>query len=173
MKLINKLFSLTLTYKVLAFIESIYYYLRDYFYIKDTFYSYELKIVLAKYIRCEVEKDWLGRLYGIINPYIDINGKLDISSMIIEMDGEQTNNEEQLKTWIYKQIQLVYSLFKIEKLGDYISLNVKHVGPTNHDNYLIQFDIASRKYFAQCFKKMIKQIFVYLIIAFIMFLIFV
>lgn len=173
MNFIKKLVSFTLTYKLLAFIESTYYYIKDYFLIKDTFYSYELKIVLAKYIRCEVNKDWLGRLYGIINPYIDINGKLDISSMIIEMDGEQTNNEEQIKAWIYKQIQLVYSLFKIEKLGDYITLNVKHVGPTNHDNYKIEFDIASRKYFAQCFKKLVKQILLYCFIGFILFLIFV
>ena len=86
MNFLHKLVSLTLTYKILAFIESTYYYIKDYLVIKDTLYSYELKLVLAKYIKCQVERDWLGRLYGIINPYIDINGKLDISSMIIEME---------------------------------------------------------------------------------------
>jgi hypothetical protein len=166
MKLLRKIFSWTLTYKIFAFIESLYYYLRDYFYIKDTFYSREFKIVIAKYIRCQVEKDWLGRLYGIINPYIDINGKLDISSMIVELDGSETNNEEQLKVWIYKQIQLIYALFNIEKLGDYISLDIEHVGPENHDNYLITFDIISRKYFGYCFKKMMKQMLIYLLLAF-------
>ena len=48
MNFIKKLVSFTLTYKLLAFIESVYYYIKDYLLIKDTFYSYELKIVLAK-----------------------------------------------------------------------------------------------------------------------------
>lgn len=173
MKFLKKIISWTLIYKILAFFESTYYYMRDRHLIKDTLYSHEFKFVIKKYIKCDLDKDWLGRLYGVINPYIDINGKLDISTMIVELDGEQTNNEEQVKAWIYKQMQLISSLFKIEKLYDYISMNIRHVGPTNHDNYLIVFDITSRKYFSYCFKRMMKQIFLYLILGFILFLIFI
>ena len=161
----QKFFSNFLIYKIIAFIQSIFNYIHDYKLISDTLYSRQFNMVIMKYLRCELDKDWLGRLYGIVNPIIDINGKLDISSMILEIDDYQTNNEEYVKSWIYKQMTLISSLFKIEKLYDYISLDIKHVGPENHDNYLLVFDITSRKYMAYCFKRLIKHALIYGIIA--------
>lgn len=164
MKFFKALVSWTLTYKILAMFEALYYYIKERNIISETFYSHHFLMIIKKYLKCDLEKDWLGRLYGVINPYIDINGKLDITSMIVELDGEFTNNEEQLKNWIYKQMQLVSSLFKIENLYSYISLDIRHVGPINHDNYLIIFDITSRKYFSYCFKRVMKMIGIYLLI---------
>ena len=43
------------------------------------------------------------------NTNIDINGHLDISSMILEIDDYQTNNEEYVKNWIYRQMTLISS----------------------------------------------------------------
>lgn len=165
MKLIKKILSNFLIYKILAFFESIYTYVKDYNLISDTLYSREFKLIIKKYLKCDIDKDWIGRLYGIINPNIDINGKLDITGMIIEIDGENTNNSEFVKNWVYRQMEMISALFKIEKLYDYISLSITHVGPKNHDNYLVVFDITSRKYMSYCFKKMIKHILVYAIIA--------
>lgn len=164
MKLFKKILSNFLIYKILAFIESIYNYIKDYNLISDTFYSDQFKLVIKRYLKCEIDKDWIGRLYGIINPNIDINGKLDISGMIIEIDDQNTNNSEFVKNWIYRQMEMISSLFKIEKLYDYISLSITHVGPKNHDNYLIVFDITSRKYMSYCFKRMLKHALVYAII---------
>ena len=166
----QKFFSFFLIYKIFAFIESVISYIKDYRLISDTLYSREFKTVIMKYLKCELDKDWLGRLYGIINPNIDINGNLDVSAMIIELDDSNTNNEEQIKSWIYKQMMLISELFKIEKLYDYISVDIKHVGPVNHDNYLITFDITARKYMSQSFKKMIWHILFYIFIGFIIFL---
>lgn len=173
MKIIKKILSNFLIYKIFAFVESIFYYIRDYNLISETLYSREFKKVIMKYIKCELDKDWLGRLYGVINPNIDINGNLDVTSFIVELDDSNTNNEEQVKSWIYRQMMLVSELFKIEKLYDYISLDIKHVGPENHDNYLIVFDITTRKYMAMCFKKMLKHILFYILIAIVLFFIFV
>lgn len=173
MKFIRKIFSNFLIYKIYNFIVSIVYYAKDYSLISDTLYSREFKKVIMKYLKCELDKDWLGRLYGIINPNIDINGNLDVTSLIVELDDANTNNEEQVKGWIYKQMMLISELFKIEKLYSYITLDLKHVGPVNHDNYLIVFDITSRKYMATAFKKMMYHIFFYIILGFILFLIFI
>lgn len=161
----QKFFSFFLIYKIFAFIESVISYIKDYRLISDTLYSREFKTVIMKYLKCELDKDWLGRLYGIINPNIDINGNLDITSMIIELDDSNTNNDEHIKNWIYKQMDLISTLFKIERLYEYIILDIKHVGPNNHDNYLLVFDIVSRKYMVSCFKKMIKHMLLYGIIA--------
>jgi len=160
----QKFFSFFLIYKIFAFIESVISYIKDYRLISDTLYSREFKTVIMKYLKCELDKDWLGRLYGIINPNIDINGNLDVSSIILEIDDSQTNNEEYVKNWIYRQMNLISSLFKIERLYNYITLDITHVGAENHDNYLIVFDITTRKYMAYCFKRMFWHMFVYGII---------
>lgn len=164
MSIFKKIISNTLCYKIFEFIKSIYHYNKDYKLIADTLYSHEFKGVIMKYLKCSLDKDWLGRLYGIINPNIDINGNLDITSIIIEMDDSNTNSEEYVKNWIYRQLNLISSLFKIEKLYNYISLDITHVGVENHDNYLLVFDITSRKYMGYSFKRMMKHLLVYLII---------
>lgn len=164
MSILKKLWQKTLIYKTYDFIRSISTYIKDYNYISDTLYSHEFKGVIMKYLKCKLDKDWIGRLYGIINPNIDINGNLDITSIIIEMDDSNTNSEEYVKNWIYRQLNLISSLFKIEKLYNYISLDITHVGAENHDNYLLVFDITSRKYMGYSFKRMIIHLFVYLLI---------
>jgi len=164
MKLLKKIFSIFLIYKIFAFIESIYYYIKDYNKISDAFYSNEFKNICKKYLKCDINKDWLGRLYGVINPMIDINGKIDASSMIIEIDGNNTNNIEFIKNWIYRQMSLVGTLFKTQHLYNYISLDIRKVGPKNYDNYLIIFDIVSRQYMSKCCKKMLIQLLIYGII---------
>lgn len=165
MKFIRKFFGWTLTYKTLAFIEGVYTYIKDYYYISDTLYSAEFKAVIKRYLYITLSKDWIGRLYGVINPNIDINGKFDFNNTILEIDGENTNNNDYVKHWVYKQMDLISQLFRIEKLYDYISIDFKHVGPSFADNYLIIFDVISRKYMAQTFKSWIKMIAIYGVIA--------
>lgn len=145
-------------------IKYIYYYISDYNYISDTLYSDAFKLVLKRYLNLDVSKDWIGRLYGIINPNIDINGNFNINNVIIEIDGNNTNNNEQVKTWAYKQLTLIGQLFKIENLYNYIDLTFKHVGPKEADNYLLVFDMVSRKEMSYMFKKMFIQLSIYAVI---------
>lgn len=164
MNIFQKLFEQTLTYKLSQSIYYTYKYIKDYHYVADTFYSDAFKTVLKKYLNIDVDVDWLGRLYGVINPLIDINGKININNMVIVLDGENTNNNDQVQYWAHKQLMLIAELFKIEKLYDYIDLEFKHVGPENADNYLLIFDIVSRKLFSKYWKKVLKHIVLYGII---------
>lgn len=173
MKTLKKILSLTLTYKFIDMLYCLYIYIRDYNYIKDTLYSENLHIVLKKYLKVDFKKDWIGRLYGIINPNIDINGNFDINTVILEFDDENTNSTDYVKTWIHKQLMLIRNLFKIDNLYDYINLNITHVGPKMLDNYLLVFDIIARKQFTSSLKKFLLQLLIYLIIfVFIYFIIF-
>ena len=110
MKILTKLLHLTLTYKFINMFISLYNYIHDYTYISDTLYSDEFKHVLKRYLNVDVDRDWIGRLYGVINPNIDINGKFNVNTMIIEIDGDNTNNNEQVKNWCYKQLALIFQL---------------------------------------------------------------
>lgn len=145
-------------------------YRKDLKLIGDTLYSDAFKLVLKRYLKTEVRKDWLGRLYGVVNPSINADGQFDINSMIIEIDGDNTNNNEYVKHWVYKQLRLISDLFKIEKLYDYINIEFTHVGPVNLDNYLIVFDIVSRQIAADSVKKWFRHVFILAVIAGLVFL---
>lgn len=163
--ILKKIGSNTLTWRLVMLVQSIYRYITDMSYISDTLYSKEFLTVLKQYLRISVKKDWIGRLYGVINPYIDIDGKIDFNNAIIEIDGDNTNSNEYVKNWVYRQFNLIDNLFKINKLYDYINVDIKHVGPLNADNYLIVIDVVSRKEMAYVLKRVLKQTILYMIIA--------
>ena len=139
-------------------------YIKDYEFISDTLYSDAFKLVLKEYLNVDIRKDWLGRLYGVINPNINENGQFDFTKTIIEIDDENTNNNEYIKHWTYKQLTLIGQVFKIENLYHFIDLEFKHVGPKFADNYLLIFDIVSRKQFVSNFKQLLLHGFIYAII---------
>ena len=163
--ILKKIGSNTLTWRLVMLVQSIYRYITDMSYISDTLYSKEFLTVLKQYLRISIKKDWIGRLYGVINPYIDIDGKIDFNNTIIEIDGDNTNSNEYVKNWVYRQFNLIDNLFKINKLYDYINVDIKHVGPLNADNYLIVIDIVSRKEMTYALKRVLKQTILYMIIA--------
>lgn len=163
--ILKKIGSNTLTWRLVMLAQSIYRYITDMSYISDTLYSKEFLTVLKQYLRISIKKDWIGRLYGVINPYIDIDGKIDFNNTIIEIDGDNTNSNEYVKNWVYKQFNLIDNLFKINKLYDYINVDIKHVGPLNADNYLIVIDVVSRKEMTYMLKRVLKQTILYMIIA--------
>lgn len=159
----------TLSWKIVDTIRSAYYYIRDYYRISKIFYSDDFKTILKKYLNLDIDVDWIGRLYGVINPLIDFNGKFNINNAVIEIDGENTNNNDQVQYWAYKQLRLIGELFKLNNIYDYISMTINKVGPTFADNYLVVFDITSRKRFARSFRNMLIQMSIYGIIAIIVY----
>lgn len=165
MKVMKWLWKHTIFYQFYDMCVSLNEYISDRELIGDTFYSSSFKAVMKEYLNIELEKDWIGRLYGVVNPSIDKNGHFNISNMIIEIDGNNTNSNEYVKVWTYKQLQLVAQLFKIEKLYDFINVEFKHVGPDGFDNYLLIFDIVSRQVFVDSAKTFLKHIFVLILIA--------
>jgi len=164
MKILSNLFFKTFIGRIFLTIKSIINYIKDYDYISDTLYSDAFKIVLKEYLNVNIKKDWLGRLYGVINPNINNEGQFDITKTIIELDGENTNNNEYIKHWTYKQLTIIGQLFKIENLYHYIDLEFRHVGPEEADNYLLVFDIVSRKIMTSNIKKLFIHGFIYAII---------
>ena len=158
---LSKLFSLTLTYKFFSFIHALYVYAKDYEKIGDVFYGEAFRTMMKQYLYLNLKKDWIGRLYGVINPNLDINGKFDVNNIVIEINDDQTNNNEYILNFIAKQLKLLDSLFHTNNLYSYISFDLKHIGPAIADNYLVVFDIASRQIMAQKFKSFMGQLLFY------------
>lgn len=122
------------------------------------FYSEDFKMLVKQYLNVELDKDWLGRLYGVINPNVDINGNLNVNNVIIEIDGNNTNTDEYVKTWLFRQLNVMGQLFNMRNLYSNITMDIEHVGPVTQDNYLIVFDIDGRQEMASSFKGLMKTI---------------
>ena len=167
MKLLKKLFSYTLLYKIYLNLVLLKEYIDDYDYVSESLYSEAFSRILEKYLNLKVKKDWIGRIYGVINPNLDINGNVNFANTIIEIDDNNTNSNEYVKNWIYKQMNMVKYVFKLDESGffDYIGCDIEHVGPKEHDNYLVVFYIVSQKAMLQNLKRLLKQFSVYAIIA--------
>ena len=160
----KKLYTWTLTYKIFCIINYTIKYIKDKIQIAQIFYSNDFTNIISRYLNVKLKKDWLGRQYGVINPLIDIKGNLDVNNVIIELDGNNTNDDEYVKTWIIKQLTLVGNLFKINGLYNYIDMEIKPVGPIGFDNYLVIFDIVNRKQLHKYIKYVVYQIIIYLCI---------
>lgn len=162
----KKLLNWTLISAIIYAVQWTIEYIQDYNAVNEALHGSAFKRILKSYLNMNAKVDWLGRVYGIVNPVINSNGKLDFSSMILEIDGINTNNNTWVENWLYKQMILVENVFGLETTGffDTISVSANHVGPENGDNYLIIFDIASRKEMSRRWKRVMKQLLVYIII---------
>ena len=141
----KKLYTWTLTYKIFCIINYTIKYIKDKIQIAQIFYSNDFTNIISRYLNVKLKKDWLGRQYGVINPLIDIKGNLDVNNVIIELDGNNTNDDEYVKTWN-------------------IDMEIKPVGPIGFDNYLVIFDIVNRKQLHKYIKYVVYQIIIYLCI---------
>lgn len=162
-------FRKTLSYRIFDTLVSGYQYIKVNETIGKFIHSQEFKDILKKYLKIEFDEDWIGRIYGVINPLLDIDNKMDMNSVIVELDGDNTNNRIQVQNWLSKQLSLIYELFKLqhvnmENLFNEISIDCKHVGPKEYDNYLIILDLVRRQIFSSKFKKMLIHMGVYSIL---------
>ncbi len=159
------IFKYGILYRTYDFIQSYREYRKVRRAVKDVFYSNDFKMVVKRYLNLDLDEDWLGRLYGVINPNVDIDGNFNVNNVIIEIDGNNTNTDEYVKTWLYRQLSLMGQLFNMKNLYSNINMEMEHVGPIDQDNYLVIFEIANRPEMAESFKKLMRTTIAYMGIA--------
>ena len=167
MKLIRKFTNWTLVSSLIRAIYWTFCYIKDWRLVEESLHGDGFRSLLKHYLKMDSRIDWLGRVYGVVNPAINEKGEFDYNGMVFELNGVNTNNQTWVENWLYKQMILVNNIFDVQKTGffDIIDANVKHVGPENADNYLIVFDIASRKEMVRKWKRVILQSIVYAVVA--------
>ena len=159
MKLIRKFINWTLVSSLIRAIYWTFCYIKDWRLVEESLHGNGFRSLLKHYLKMDSRIDWLGRVYGVVNPAINEKGEFDYNGMVFELNGVNTNNQTWVENWLYKQMILVNNIFDVQKTGffDIIDANVKHVGPENADNYLIVFDIASRKEMVRRWKRVLLQ----------------
>ena len=159
MKLIRKFTNWTLVSSLIRAIYWTFCYIKDWRLVEESLHGNGFRSLLKHYLKMDSRIDWLGRVYGVVNPAINEKGEFDYNGMVFELNGVNTNNQTWVENWLYKQMILVDNIFDVQKTGffDIIDANVKHVGPENADNYLIVFDIASRKEMVRRWRRVLLQ----------------
>ena len=162
------LYKWTLTYNIIFAFICIYDYLVDYSRVNKAFHGEAFMTIIRKYLKMNPKIDWLGRVYGVVNPAINEKGQFDFNGMIFEIDGINTNNNTWVENWLYKQMTLVNNVYGLDNTGffDIIGAETRHVGPINADNFLIVFDIVSRKIMCKQLRRVFWQTLLYVMIIF-------
>ena len=173
MKILYKLTSWTLTASIVRMICWLVYYMKDWRAVEEPLHGPAFRSLLKHYLKMDSRIDWLGRVYGVVNPAINEKGEFDYNGMVFEIDGIHTNNQTWVENWLYKQMILVNNVFDVQRSGffDIIDADIKHVGPENADNYLVVFDIASRKELFRRVRRVIMQSVFYIVLFSILYMI--
>lgn len=77
-------------------------------------------------------KDWIGRLYGVVNPAIK-DGQWD-NQQAFEYTTEGYDTTEHMKQWLMGRMQLLENFIQVNNLFDVLSFDIKRLD--SNGNYL-------------------------------------
>lgn len=80
----------------------------------------------------QFQKDWIGRVYAVINPVIK-DGKFD-AEQTLELTESGYNNEEYTKRWVMERLIAMDTFLKTNNLFDMLSYKLDKVD--EYGNYL-------------------------------------
>lgn len=97
--------------------------------------AYEQDEVIQKIstiLGVQIRRDWIGRLYTVVNPAIR-DGEYD-RSQAYEYTVEGYDTTEHAKQWIINRVALVQNFLQTENLFDLLTFDVEKLD--DHGNYL-------------------------------------
>lgn len=78
-------------------------------------------------------KDWIGRIYTVINPNV-LNNELDMTTQVFEYDENGLNNSAYVEKWIMEKLNIASSFIRANNLFDLLTYDIKKLD--EYDNYL-------------------------------------
>lgn len=88
---------------------------------------------LSKLFGVEFKIDWIGRIYGVINPNI-VNGVYDPNVQIFEYGEGELSNTMYIEKWIMERLTIAANFVQANNLFDLLTYKIKKID--NYDNYL-------------------------------------
>ena len=82
----------------------------------------------------EFKKDWVGRIYTVINPNI-LNNELDVNTQIFEYGENGLTNKPYIEKYIMTKLNLIKSFIMANNLFDLLAYEIVELD--KYDNYLI------------------------------------
>jgi hypothetical protein len=79
------------------------------------------------------KKDWVGRIYTVINPNIQ-DGKYNPTTQIFEYGENGLDNTTYVHNWIMERMNVAEKFIQTQNLFDILTYNIKKLD--QYDNYL-------------------------------------
>lgn len=88
---------------------------------------------LSNLFKSQFKKDWIGRLYTVINPNL-LGDDFDINTIIYEYDENGLNNKSFVERWIMTRLNIAQSFIHVNNLFDLLTYKIEKLD--EYDNYL-------------------------------------
>lgn len=88
---------------------------------------------LSNLFKSQFKKDWIGRLYTVINPNL-LGDDFDINTIIYEYDENGLNNKSFVERWIMTRLNIAQSFIRANNLFDLLTYKIEKLD--DYDNYL-------------------------------------
>lgn len=115
--------------------------------------AYESEQIVAKLsstLGTQFYKDWIGRLYAVVNPYIK-DGKWD-TGQVFEYTEQGIDTTEHAHQWIMQRLGLLQSFIQTNNLFDVLTYEIKRLD--NNGNYLFVIEPITQVALKQDLKKL-------------------
>jgi len=133
------------------FFKYLYLYIR-YSYILQKIYREENIIKgLSVLLGVELDQDWVGRLYAVLNPYIK-NGKYDPSATVYEF-GADNPSEVQIENYVMGHLDIAKKFIINNQLFDLLAYRMEKID--DYQNFLLIFEPAPLPNLLKYTKKML------------------
>jgi hypothetical protein len=88
---------------------------------------------LSELFNTTFKKDWIGRLYAVINPNL-LGEDFDINTIIYEYGDNGLNNKAFVERWIMQRLNIAQSFIQVNNLFDLLTYDIKKLD--EYDNFL-------------------------------------
>lgn len=101
--------------------------------LKNVYKNENLIENLSKLFGVKFKIDWIGRIYGVINPNI-VNGVYDPNVQIFEYGVGELSNTMYIEKWIMERLTIAANFIQANNLFDLLTYRIKKID--DYDNYL-------------------------------------
>ena len=88
---------------------------------------------LSNLFQIEFKKDWIGRIYAVINPVVQ-QGVFDPNIQVYEYGENGLDNSLYIENWIMDRLRVVSKFIRAQNLFDLLTYEIKKLD--EYDNYL-------------------------------------
>jgi len=102
--------------------------------IKKAYRDEHLLEGLSKIFKSDFKFDWIGRVYAVLNPNLDENGRYSPNTQIFEYGENGLNNNQMIEQWVMERMSVVSDFIRTNNLFELLTYSIKKLD--NYDNYL-------------------------------------
>lgn len=88
---------------------------------------------LSKMFNVNFKKDWIGRVYAVINPNIS-GDEFTTETQVFEYGVNGLNNDAYIERWVMQKLNIAQSFIQTNNLFDLLTYNIKRLD--EYDNFL-------------------------------------